>query len=72
MDVRLNWTDCDEAGDYIVPKVLSRRDLVSGPGKMDETILHRYFMFRMYCIMYMYITSKPFLTLMSVQLGRLM
>ena len=29
MDVRLNWTDCDEAGDYVVPNVLSSMDLVS-------------------------------------------
>ena len=40
MDVRLTWTDCDEAGDYIVPNVLSPRDLVSGPDNMDETVLH--------------------------------
>ena len=40
MDVRLKWTDCDEAGDYIVPNVLSARDLVSRPGNMDETVLH--------------------------------
>ena len=40
MDVRLTWTDCDEAGDYIVPNVLSPRDIVSRPDKMDETILH--------------------------------
>ena len=45
-----------------MPNVLSRRDLVSRPGKMDKTLLHRCFMFRMYCIMY--ITSKPFLTLL--------
>ena len=29
----------DEAGDYVVPNVLSRRDLVSRPDKMDETVL---------------------------------
>ena len=23
MDVRLTWADCDEAGDYVVPNVLS-------------------------------------------------
>ena len=23
MDIRLTWTDCDEAGDYVVPNVLS-------------------------------------------------
>ena len=27
MDVRLAWTDCDETGDYVVPNVLSPRDL---------------------------------------------
>ena len=36
MDVRLNWADCDEAGDYVVPNVLSPRDLVSRPYNMDE------------------------------------
>ena len=29
MDERPTWTDCDEAGDYVVPIVLSPRDLVS-------------------------------------------
>ena len=28
MDGRPTWTDCDEAGDYVVPNVLSPRDLV--------------------------------------------
>ena len=37
MDERLTWTDCDEAGDYIVPNVLSPRDQVSRPDNMDET-----------------------------------
>ena len=40
MDVRLTLTDCDEAGDYVVPNVLSPRDLVSRPYNMDETVLH--------------------------------
>ena len=40
MDVRLTWTDWDEVGDYIVPNVLSPRDLVSKPDNMDETALH--------------------------------
>ena len=40
MDVRLTWTDCDEAGDYVVPNVLSPRDLVSRPDNMDETVPH--------------------------------
>ena len=44
MDLRLTWTDCDEAGDYVVPNVLSPRNLVSKPDNMDETVLHTYFL----------------------------
>ena len=33
----MTWTDCDEAGDYVVPNVFSPRDL---PDNMDETALH--------------------------------
>ena len=40
MDGRRTWTDCDEAGDYVVPNVLSPRDLVSRPDIMDETVSH--------------------------------
>ena len=40
MDGRPTWTDCDEAGDYVVPNVLSPRDLVFMPDNMDETIPH--------------------------------
>ena len=40
MDVRLTKTDFDEAGDYVVPNVLSPRDLVSRPDNMDETVMH--------------------------------
>ena len=40
MDERPIWTDCDEAGDYVVPNVFSPRDLVSRPDNMDETIPH--------------------------------
>ena len=40
MDVRQSWTDCGEAGDYVVPNVLSPRDLVSRPDRMDETVPH--------------------------------
>ena len=40
MDLRLTWTDCDEAGDYVVPNVLSPRDQVSRPDNIDETVLH--------------------------------
>ena len=40
VDGRQTWTDCDEAGDYVVPNVLSPRDLVSRPDIMDETTTH--------------------------------
>ena len=40
MDGRPTLTDCDEAGDYIVPNVLSPRSLVSRPDSMDETVPH--------------------------------
>ena len=40
MDVRQTWTDRDEAGDYVVPNVLSPRDLVSRLDRMDETVPH--------------------------------
>ena len=41
MDVRPTWTDCDEAEDYVMPNVLSLRDLVSRPDNMNETVPHR-------------------------------
>ena len=44
MDGRPTWTDCNEAGDYVVPNVLSPRDLVSRPDIMDETVPHTYIM----------------------------
>ena len=40
MDVRPTWTDFDEAGNYILPNVLSPRDLVFRPDNMDKTVLH--------------------------------
>ena len=40
VDGRLTWTDCDEAGDYVVSNVLSPRDLVFRPDNMDETVPH--------------------------------
>ena len=40
MDGRPTWTDCDEAGDYVVPNVLSPRDLVFRPDNMTETVPH--------------------------------
>ena len=39
-DVRLTWTDCDEAGDYVVSNVLSARDLASRLDNINTTILH--------------------------------
>ena len=38
MDGRLNRTNSDEAEDYVVPNVLSPKDLVSRPDNMDETV----------------------------------
>ena len=40
MDVRQTWTAHGEAGYYVLPNVLSPRDLVSGPVRMDETVPH--------------------------------
>ena len=40
MDGRPTWTDCDKAGDYVVPNVLSPRDLVFRPDNMGETVQH--------------------------------
>ena len=40
VDGRPTWTDCDEAGDYVVPNVLSPRNLVFRPDNMDETVPH--------------------------------
>ena len=37
---RPTWTDWDEAGDYVVPNVLSPRDLVFRPDNIDETVPH--------------------------------
>ena len=42
MDGRPTWTDCDEAGDYVLPNVLSPRDLVFRPDNMDETVPHMF------------------------------
>ena len=41
MDGQPTWTDCDEAGNYVVTNVLSSRDLVFRPDSMDETVPHR-------------------------------
>ena len=40
MEVRHIWTDRDEDRDYVVPNVLSPRDLVSRPYRMDKTVPH--------------------------------
>ena len=32
------WTDYDEAEDYVVPNMLSPRDLVFRPDKTDKTV----------------------------------
>ena len=40
VDGQPTWTDCDEAGDYVVPNVLSTRDLVFRPDNMDKTVPH--------------------------------
>ena len=41
MDGRPTWTDCDEAGDYVVPNVLSPRDLVFRPDNIDKTVPYK-------------------------------
>ena len=41
MDGRPTWTDCVEAGYYVVPNVLSPGDLVFRPDNMDETVTHK-------------------------------
>ena len=40
MDGRPSWTNCAVAGDYVVPNVLSPRDLVFRSDNMDETVPH--------------------------------
>ena len=52
MDGRPTWTDRDEAGDYVVPNVLSPRDLVFRPDNMDETVPHT--CIRMYPCVFFY------------------
>ena len=38
MEGQPTWIDFDKAGDYVVPNVLSMRDLVSRPDNIDETV----------------------------------
>ena len=42
MDERPIWTDCDDAGDYVMPKAFSpsHSNLVSRPYNMNETVPH--------------------------------
>ena len=40
MDIRPTWIDCGEAGDYVVPNVLSPKDLTTRPDNLDETVPH--------------------------------
>ena len=42
MDGQPTLTDCDEAGDYVVPNMLSPRGLVFRPDNMVETVPHNY------------------------------
>ena len=37
-DLRLTWTDGDEAEDYVLPNVLSPRDLLFRPDLMDKSV----------------------------------
>ena len=39
MDGRPIRTNCDEAGNYVVPYVIGPRDLVARPDNIDETAL---------------------------------
>ena len=38
MEGRPTWAASDEAGDYVMPNVLSTMDLVPRPDNMDETV----------------------------------
>ena len=64
MDGRPTWTDCDKAGEYVVPNVLSPRDLVFRPDNMDETVPHTHvcflILYRAICTFrFMYPSGKP-------------
>ena len=57
MDGRQTLTDCDEAGDYVVPDVFSPRDLVFRvrPDNMDKTVPHTH----MYSTIFGCMQSEP-------------
>ena len=67
MDGRLIWTDCDEAGYYVVPNVLSPRDLVSRPDNMDETVPHTHVSYMTTSLLFF--TGKCFVSAFSGDLG---
>ena len=67
MDGRPTLTDCDEAGEYVVPNVLSPRDLVFRPDNMDETVPHTFCV--MFCFRYSFITPTPINMSMSFMLS---
>ena len=58
MDGRPTWTDCDEDGDYVVPNVLSPRDLVFRPDNMDETVPHTLSGVFKHCNVHVYKTNE--------------
>ena len=64
MDGQPTWTDCDEAGDYVVPNVLSPRDLVFRPDNMDETVPHT-----THSRNYMASVRRDFLSLFALRIG---
>ena len=66
MDGRLIWTDCEEAGYYVVPNMLSPRDLVSRPDYMDETVPHTRYKIKMYMKVDQQSLGFPFLTFSNI------
>ena len=42
---------------YVVPNVVSQRDLVSRPDNMDETVLHTYFI-QLYLQQYLHVSYE--------------
>ena len=48
---RMTRTNCDEAGDCVVPNVLSPRDLVSIPDNYDKTVPSSLFVYLYYASM---------------------
>ena len=67
MDGRPTWTDCDEAGDYVLPNVLSPRDLVSRPDLMDKTVPHTYSL--KLRLMFLWRSDKNYLSIITIYEG---